>query len=145
MESPDPKPGPADYPGLFHRLAIMTYDGVLLLAVLFAATAVLLPFTGGEAIRPHHPGYTAYLLLVSFLYFAWCWTHGGQTLAMRTWHVRLVTADGDAPGWKRSLARFAAALLAWLPLGAGHLWVVLDRERLAWHDRLSGTRLVKVD
>ena len=132
-------------PGLWRRLVAITYDTLLLVAVLFVATAIVLPFTGGEAIRPHHPLYTAYLWLVAFAYFGWCWTHGGQTLGMRTWHIRVVTADGGAAGWHQALLRFLGALLAWVPLGAGYLWVLVDRERLAWHDRISGTKLIKVD
>jgi uncharacterized RDD family membrane protein YckC len=61
---------------------------------------------------------------------------------MRAWKLRIVGADGRPPGWGRSLLRFAAGLVSWAALGLGFLWVLVDRERLAWHDRLSGTRLV---
>lgn len=129
-------------PGLARRLAVMCYDGLLLFAVLFAATAVILPLTGGEAVAPNDPLYSGYLLAVSFAYFGWFWTHGGQTLGMRAWGVRVVDGSGRPPGWRRGLLRFVAALLSWLPLGLGFLWVIVDGRKRAWHDRLSGTRLV---
>ena len=64
-------------PGLGRRLAAIAYDSILLVAVLFVATAILLPLTGGEAIGPSHGLYPAYLMAVAFGYFGWFWTHGG--------------------------------------------------------------------
>ena len=120
----------------------MVYDSLLLFAVLFSATFVLLPFTQGEAIAPNNLLYTIYILTVSFAYLGWFWTHGGQTLGMRAWGIRLVGDRRTAVTWRRSLARFAGALLSWIPCGLGFLWVAFDRDKLAWHDRLSRTRLV---
>ena len=119
----------------------MVYDGLLLFAVLFAATLVLLPFTGGETVAPNNLLYKLYVLAVSFAYFGWFWTHGGQTLGMRTWGVRLIGEPQTAITWRRCLTRFAAALLSWIPCGLGFLWAAFDRDKLAWHDRLSRTRL----
>jgi len=133
--------GPAT-PGLARRLAAIAYDSFLLVAVLFLATALLMPFTGGEAIKPNSLLYTAYLLAVSFGYFGWFWTHGGQTLGMRTWNLRLESTDGARPSWPRALVRFAGACISWLALGMGFLWMLVGDERLTWHDRLSHTRLV---
>lgn len=120
----------------------MVYDGVLLVAVWIAATAVLLPFTAGEAIRPGQAWYTLYLVVVAFGYFGWFWTRGGQTLGMRTWNLRLAAADNGGVDWQRAAGRFAGACLSWLALGAGYLWMLVDGDRLTWHDRLSGTRIV---
>jgi uncharacterized RDD family membrane protein YckC len=129
-------------PGLWRRFGAMVYDGLLLVAVMFAATAVLLLFTGGEAIRPGHGLYAGYLIVVSFGYFGWFWTHGGQTLGMRTWNLRLVGAGDTGASWQQALVRFAGACLSWLAFGAGFLWLLVDREHLTWHDRLSKTRIV---
>ena len=129
-------------PGLWRRLAAIGYDALLLVAVLFAATAVLLPFTGGEAINPNQISYTAYLVIVSFGYFGWFWTHGGQTLGMRSWHLRLVAAGEKSATWRQALMRFAAAGLSWLACGLGFFWLLLDPDQLTWHDRLSGTTIV---
>ncbi len=129
-------------PGLGRRLAAISYDAFLLVAVLFAATALLLPFTGGEAIRPNDVLYSGYLVVISFGYFGWFWTHGGQTLGMRTWNIRLVGTDGRGVTWIQALMRFAGACISWLAFGAGFVWLLVDRDRLTWHDRLSATTIV---
>ena len=137
VERQSDQPAP---PGLPRRLAAVVYDGLLLFAVLFAATALVLPFAGGSAIAPANPLYLLYLLGVSYLYFAWFWTHGGQTLGMRAWRFRVLTQAGEALTWRRAGLRFGCALLSWGALGAGFLWTAFDREQCSWHDRLSGTR-----
>ncbi len=142
----------ANTPGLLRRVAAMLYDGLLILALLFVAMAmVVIPMgiiLGWEnfdtASLRHNPLYIAYLLAVPLLFLTWFWTHGGQTLGMRAWRLRVVRADGGALTLRDGLVRYLAALLSWAALGLGFLWVLVDRERLAWHDRLSGTRLVKI-
>lgn len=126
-------------PGLFRRLAALVYDSLLLFALLFAATVPVLIVTGGRAIAPNEPAYTAYLLAVSCVYLGWCWTRSGQTLGMRAWRMRVRTRDGKPLGWRHALARFAAALVSIGAAGIGLLWVAVDRDRMSLHDRLSGT------
>jgi len=120
----------------------MVYDGVLVVAAWMVGTAVLLPFTAGEAIRPGQVWYVVFLMAVAFLYFGWFWAHGGQTLGMRSWRLRLVTAGGSRVRWGQALVRFLGACVSWLALGAGFLWALVDPDRLTWHDRLSGTVIV---
>jgi uncharacterized RDD family membrane protein YckC len=127
--------------GPLRRMAAMLYDALLLAAVLFLATLFLLPFVPGGVVEPGNIPYMIYLLLVAWLYFAWSWTHGGQTLGMRAWRLRLRRRDGGDVSFADATRRFASACLSWLPCGAGYLWAILDPERLALHDRLSGTVL----
>ena len=127
--------------GLLRRLAAVAYDAFLLFALLFVATALLLPFSGGQAIPSSNGLYPLYLLAVSYLYFTWCWTHGGQTIGMRAWHIRVRAARGEPVAWKEATIRYLAALLSWAACGAGFLWSAVDRERRTWHDRLSRTML----
>ena len=131
-------------PGLPRRLAALVYDSLLLFSLLFAATVPVLFLTGGEAVGPDQPAFTAYLLAVSYVYFGWCWTRSGQTLGMRAWKIRVRTRDGRPLGWRCSLARFAAALVSIGVAGAGLLWVAFDRDGMSLHDRLSGTVLEMV-
>ena len=128
--------------GFLRRFAAIVYDSLLLFSVLFFATLVLLLLNGGRAIPPNEPLYTTYLIGVSFLYFGWFWTHGGQTLGMRAWRLRIEPETGGPVSWKLALMRFGSAILSWLPLGAGYLWMLIDRRGLTWHDRLSGTRVI---
>lgn len=128
-------------PGLLRRLAAILYDSLILLALLILSTFPLMLFTHGEPIPAGNHAYTFYLLVVAWLFFAGFWTHGGQTVGMRSWRLRLATADGRPVGWRRATLRFLAALLSWAALGLGFLWQWLDSEGLCWHDRLSGTML----
>jgi len=128
--------------GLLRRLAVMCYDALLLFGILFAATLVILPLNRGQAIAPYDALYTIYLLIVCFLYFGWFWTHGGQTLGMRAWGVRLLGQSPSGVSWRECLIRFLAALVSFIPFGLGFLWAGIDREKRTWHDHISGTRLV---
>ncbi len=98
---------------LFRRLAAMVYDGLLLLAVLFVSTAIVLPLTGGEAVGAGNPVFMTYLFLVSFFFFAWFWTHGGQTLGMRAWKIRVQRLDGGPISWSQALLRYMVGLISW--------------------------------
>jgi len=127
----------------------MFYDALLLVAVLMFATALLLPLTGGWAITPGELGPVAYLyrlflLLVIVVYFGYGWTRSGQTLGMLAWKLCVIRDDGSRLRWRDVVVRLVASLLSWVALGLGFLWILADRDRLAWHDRLSHTRVVKL-
>ncbi len=102
--------------GFFRRLAALLYDTLLLLAVLFVGTVVLLPLTGGKGITPAAQGlgiyfaYRGYLALLALGFFGMSWTRSGQTLGMKAWNIRLETDDGKTPGWPAALVRFAFGL-----------------------------------
>lgn len=127
------------------RLGAMIYDALLLCAVLFIA-GLPLPLIP-EPLR-FEPGVRyatlIYLLGVSFLFFGWFWVHGGQTLGMRAWRFRVVSAGDGGLGWKLAWRRFAWAMVSWAALGLGFIWSLVDTRRWAWHDRFSGTYLVRV-
>jgi len=127
---------------LWRRLASAGYDALLLAAVwLVVAMADL--FLRGVAGLPYNVYvFRAELLFVAILFFGWAWTHGGQTLGMRTWRLQLRRTDGRPVNWPTALARYAFAWLAWLPFAAGVLWCVIDSRKRAWHDTLSGTEVV---
>ncbi|MFO1408568.1 MAG: RDD family protein [Steroidobacteraceae bacterium] len=133
--------------GLLRRLGALLYDTLLLAALLMIVTACFLPITGGEAItRASNPTlewiYRLALLGVVVAYYGIPWTRRGQTLGMATWRLRVERDDGSLPAWGDVLRRLAAALLSLLPAGLGWWWILVDRDRRGWHDRLSGTRVV---
>jgi uncharacterized RDD family membrane protein YckC len=134
---------PARSAGLFLVLAAVVYDALITLAVLFAAASVAVAVNAGDAIPAGSVWFELYLLAAAAPYFAWCWTHGGQTLGMRAWRLRIQRRDGGTPRWGEALLRYAGALLSWAALGLGFLWIGIDRERMSWHDRLSATRIVR--
>ena len=128
--------------GLLRRLSAMFYDAVLLAAMLFVASGLALLINGGEPIAPGNHFYTAYMVLVTYLFFAWFWIHGGQTLGLRAWRTKVLRNDGLPLTWGDTLKRFLFAVISLLPLGLGFFWSLLDQDNRAWHDHLSGTRLV---
>ena len=128
--------------GLLRRIGALVYDLLLLLAALMVVTALATLVTGGEALYPAPWWYQ--LLLVATWALFWCgfWVHGGQTLGMKAWHIRVRTADGRPLGWREAGLRLLAAVPAMAPAGVGLWWLLFDSDRLAWHDRLSRTRVV---
>jgi len=139
-----PKPG-ADKlsaPGFLRRMAAVCYDALLLLAVFFLATAIALPFNAGQAFAADQFFYPVYLLTISFVFYGWFWTHGGQTLGLRAWKIKVLTPDGQVLNWRQAGIRFIGGVLSWACLGLGFLWCLFDKNGLCWHDYLSKTRLV---
>jgi len=128
--------------GLFRRLAAGSYDLVLVIALWVMATLLLIVVRGGEPVPTGNLLYQAMLLLLAAGFFAGFWAWGGQTLGMRAWRMQVRGQDGEALTPGRALLRLAALLPSMLPLGLGLLWVLFDREGLALHDRLSGTRVI---
>jgi uncharacterized RDD family membrane protein YckC len=64
-------------------------------------------------------GLQVFLFLVLGLYFTWFWSHGGQTVAMKTWHVRLLSKDGQPVGTARAWLRYVLSWMWFLPALAG--------------------------
>lgn len=137
----------ADMPaaGLPRRLAAMLYDGLLVIAiVLIAATPVVVVASGSPAPGWPRTLFRLYLLAVVFFFHTWFWVHGGQTLGMRAWRLKLVANNGSTLTWCTAAIRFGGAAVSLAAAGLGFWWIALDRERRAWHDRLSNTRVVLV-
>jgi uncharacterized RDD family membrane protein YckC len=78
------------------------------------------------------------------LYATLSWHRGGQTLGMRPWRLRVVGLDGAPAPWRCLWLRYAVGMLSLLAAGLGFWWAWIDRDRLTWHDRLSGTRMVRL-
>ena len=132
---------PILYAGIFRRMGAFSYDIILLIAVLFLATGILMPFTRG-AIQPGNIGFIIYILLVIYLFFGWFWTHGGQTLGMRAWKIRLELDNGQNLSWSQALLRL---MLAITTFGIGLLWCLWDPRYRAVYDVLARTQVIRVD
>ena len=123
----------------------MLYESLLLFGVAFLGTW-LFQFAAGtlriEGWRTHL--LQAFLLALFAAYFLWCWLRGGQTLAMKTWRIRLVAKEGRGrltP--KAALLRFVCALFL-VPTLVGLFWAMVDRDGQFLHDRLAGSLLIPV-
>lgn len=120
----------------------MLYDSILLFGVLWLASAIASPLHPEAGWR--RALLQAFLMAVIFGYYALFWVKGGQTLAMKTWRIRIISATGQPVSLGRALARFALALPSIGCLGVGIVWALFDKDKQFLHDRLSGTRLVKI-
>ncbi|HLU61188.1 MAG TPA: RDD family protein [Gammaproteobacteria bacterium] len=131
---------------LIIRLMAAVYDALILVAIWIMATLALMPFTGG-AIDPPLPWnipFDLYIFGVSFLYLGGLWRKTGQTLGARAWRLKVVAADGGQVSWREALLRAVTGTFAIALAGIAWLWMLFDRDGLALHDRLSGTRMVRV-
>src|SRR5262245_55644052 len=86
-QSPEPA-------ALLRRLAALAYDALLLFALLLVFTTLVLIVRGQRAIPPGTLWFDASLVAVALVFCAGFWTHGGQTLGMRAWRIRVVAANG---------------------------------------------------
>ena len=129
-------------PGLGRRLASALYDLLMLAALVLVATFPFLAVFGDATAGWRRHILQAWVLLVAAGYFTWFWTHGGQTLPMKTWRLRLVRTDGAAVSVPRALHRYILAALGLFALGLGFFWALVDRDGQFLHDRLAGTALV---
>jgi len=125
---------------VWRQITAMFYDGLLITAMLFIATAILLPFTQGEAIQSR--AYPLYLVFLIFLFYSWFWHKAGQTLGMKAWKIRIITDDGYNPGWQTSFLRLVFAVISMLCLGLGYWWQWF--RGYTWHDSVSQTRIIYV-
>jgi uncharacterized RDD family membrane protein YckC len=162
----EPAPGvQAPPPGLRRRLAAFVYEGVLLFGVLMIAGLLYGLVTQQRHALVGQHGLQLFLFLVLGLYFTWFWSHGGQTVAMKTWHVRLLGRDGQPVGTARAWLRYLLSWLWFLPALMG-IWLAglrsggaisvallagvlsyallsrLNRRRQFMHDLISRTELV---
>jgi uncharacterized RDD family membrane protein YckC len=152
-------------PPLVRRLAAFLYEGVLLFGVTFATGlvfAVVMHQNSGMKLRMPLIGVE---FVVLGFYFIGLWVRSGQTLAMKTWHLRLLTRTGDPLSPRRALARYLASYVwflpplalasvlklpnAWAVFGLVAGWIVLyaaaallQPRRQFWHDALCGTAIV---
>jgi len=118
----------------------MAYEACLLFAVAFFAAWLFFFASGARDATSGGLRYVLQLFIVTVFaaYFLWCWLRGGQTLAMKAWHIRLI----DVSPMSALLRLILAALL--VPTGISIVWSLFDRDRQFLHDRLAGTRLISV-
>lgn len=149
---------------LKNRLFCMVYEGMLLFGVLFISGWLFSTLLQQRHALVLRHAQQIWQFVVLGVYFGWFWTHSGQTLAMKTWRVRVVRRDGQSLSWSRAFLRYVLAWLWFLP-GFAAAWLInaqgwmlmliptlnvvlwaaavrLDPDRQFLHDRIAGTRLV---
>ena len=127
---------------LIRRIGAMIYDGLLVLAVLFISTLPFIAARDGDPVESGELLYRLVLAAVIYVFFVGFWTRSGRTLGMQSWRLQLQTMAGGKVSIGAATLRFFAALLSWAPAGLGFIWSLWDKDGLAWHDRISKTRIV---
>jgi uncharacterized RDD family membrane protein YckC len=160
---PAPAPSFLPTPGLWRRMACWLYEGMLLFGVIFIAGYLFSALTQTRHALDNRLLQQFFLFVVLGIYFTWFWAKG-QTLAMKTWHIRVVDRQGLPISQLRALLRYVLSWLWFLPplaaiapfhlsggetavivLGWIAVWALLSRfhpQGQFWHDMLAGTRLV---
>ncbi|MEE8208701.1 MAG: RDD family protein [Nitrosomonadaceae bacterium] len=140
-----PKTIESPIPGFWRRMLSMTYELLLLVAVLFIA-GLIFHLIFHDTDSPFFKiAFQLYLLSVAGIDLIWFWTHGGQTLAMQTWKLRVISADGKKISMLQAIARYLFAVTSISFFGCGILWALFDRDRQFLYDRLAGTRIINVE
>lgn len=154
-------------PGLARRLACFVYEGVLLFGVVMISGYLFASLTQQRNALVGRHELQVFLFVVLGIYFGWFWSRSGQTVAMKAWHLRLVTRDGQTVSQARALLRYLlswlwfipalllvhlcgirdvgvtfAALFAGVVVYAGSAWLLPGRQFA--HDLVAGTRLIVV-
>jgi uncharacterized RDD family membrane protein YckC len=154
-------------PSIRRRVVVMLYESIVLAAILLIAALPFVVIAGDASAGWHRALLQTYLLSVLAGYFCHFWLKTGQTLAMQTWHVKLVAVTGVL-SWRRALGRFALVAVLFLPVAmqlvlftkyrsaypwlpwlllpalASILYARFDADKQFWHDKIVGTRLVQV-
>ncbi|WP_296446641.1 RDD family protein [Rhodoferax sp. UBA5149] len=150
-------------PGLARRMACWLYEGMLMFGVAFIAGYLFGTLSQTRNAMENRHALQAFLFVIFGIYFVWLWAKG-QTLAMKTWDIRVVNRSGQPITQARALLRYLMSWLWFLPalavsallklsgaesivivVGWVAVWAILSRfhpQQQFWHDELAGTRLV---
>lgn len=140
--------------GPIARLAALGYDSFLLFGLLFVPlfilTAIRAPSSKLQTDGVVHelpligPAYLLlpYTICMIAGFYYYFWRRNGQTLGMQAWRLRLDSKDGGRASLRQCLIRMLVGFISLVAGGLGYWWIWIDRDRLAWHDRASGTRVV---
>lgn len=162
-----------NHPTIIKRLLAAFYDSLLIIASLFFATLLTLPFTKGEIASGNNIYMSVYLFAVIVIFYGWFWTHGGQTLGMRTWKQKLISLNGKNVTWQQSFlrvitgtpawllllislllwafpekthaAKYLSNIPAWLIVLVSVVWVLLDNRSGNWRDKISASHIVTTE
>lgn len=129
-------------PGFWRRALALFYEFILLLAVWFVASLLFHLVFRDTSAGYFKPLFQFYLFSIGGIYFTWFWTHGGQTLAMQTWKIRLISVNRKKITILQAIIRYLFAVVGVGFLGFSFFWAFFDRDSQYLHDRLAGTRIV---
>lgn len=133
----------------FRLFAACVYELLLLLALWMLCTWMFVSLFGNATSHYKRSFLQLFLWLVTGAYFLWCWTKTGQTLATKTWKIKLVTQNlvnqqNVNLNKRQAIIRYTLTSLSMLACGLGFIWALVDKDRLFLHDRLLKMRFISV-
>ncbi len=135
--------GKPTYPSIPRRLASMLYESLLLFGLI--AVGFILPHALlGTLAQVEAPAWfiRSHFILLLMAYCVWFWLHRGQTLAMKTWKLKVEDQSGAPLRPLQAILRYLAAWPSLLFFGVGVFWALFDKDRQFLHDRIAGSRLI---
>ena len=117
----------------------MLYDLLLLIAWVFIPWVIIFMVMERTYGGPLFQALVYLQIGIFFLYF---WRLKGQTLGMQVWKIKTINDRGEILTFAECVVRFFFATFSFAVMGLGFVWILFDPDRLAWHDRASGTRVV---
>ena len=126
------------------RLMSFFYDALLCLAIAFVAGFCFIYILGDATQGIKRMIFASYIYLCLGAYFVYCWTHSGQTLGLKTWHLRVETSAAKRLNSIQAVQRYLLSTLSLSLFGIGFLWRLVDIDQQYLHDRLLGLQLSKV-
>lgn len=129
-------------PSLLKLGACFIYDTLVVVAISFFCGWLFLWLVGDATHGAKRYVLQLFLWLSVGVYFVWCWSKSGQTLAMQTWKLKIVDQHLQLLGIKAAVARYVLACVSLMLFGLGFLWAIVDRDRLFLHDRLLKSRII---
>lgn len=129
-------------PSLLKLCACLVYELLTIVALCIVFAGVFYGVFGDATEGIKRLSQQIFLWTILGAYYVWCWTKTGQTLAMQSWHLKVV-AQNDVPLSKQmALMRYVLASFSLVLFGLGFLWIVVDKNRLFLHDRLLKCKIV---
>ncbi len=119
------------------RLMAFLYDSLLLIAVFFVVTSVSIAFNGGVAIQNH--AFKLVLYVVGFFFFSWFWRHGGQTLGMQAWRIKVVSDSDEKLSYEQCVKRY---LVGTFLFGITLIVAIFTPSGRGLHDMASKTKIL---
>ena len=125
--------------GFWRRMMALLYDSLLVLGIVFF-TSLMLFMISGHAYQG--PLYQTFIYLLIGAFYSYFWHVRGQTLGMQAWKIKTVNDRGEILTLGECAVRYFFATFSLAFMGLGFVWILFDPEKLAWHDRASGTRVL---
>lgn len=130
------------YAGFGRRLLAYILDGLLLSALPFSFFIL----KGYSASQGFSPTLTLASLVVSFIYFVLLWVnYNGQTIGKRIFGIKIIAIDNQPLGYTKAILRWIGYYLSMVPFFLGFLWIIWDKEKRGWHDKIAGTKVIVID